>query len=167
MGIYDREYYRGEGSGPGWFGGVSPACKTIIAINAVVFLAERAFHIDPFFIRDWLAASFEGIFRQGRVWQLLTATFLHADLMHILGNMLFLWIVGREMEGLYGSRDFVAFYIASAVFSTLVWASSQAFADGLDEESDVGLRIVELQRGRADSGAGAVGRPGRLGGHLR
>src|SRR5690606_11231334 len=99
MGIYDREYYRGEGRGPGLFGGVSPACNAIIAINVAVFLAVRIFKVDDFWIHDWLTASPTGIFRQGRVWQLLTATFLHADLWHILGNMLFLWIVGREMEG--------------------------------------------------------------------
>ncbi len=128
MGIYDREYYRGEGSGPAWFGGVASVCKTIIAINVVVFLAERAFHVDKRWILDWLAASPEGIFHQGRVWQLLTATFLHADLWHILGNMWFLWLVGREMEALYGSRDFTAFYVAAAVVSTLGWAVIQALS---------------------------------------
>jgi len=131
MGIYDREYYhRGEGGGPAWFGGVAPWCKTIILINAVVFLAERAFHINGDFLLNWLAASPEGIFEHGRVWQLLTATFLHANIWHILGNMWFLWIVGREMESLYGSRDFVAFYIAAAVVSTLCWAVARTFAPG-------------------------------------
>jgi len=128
MGIYDREYYRGEGSGPGWFGGVASACKTIIAINFVVFLAVLAFHIDKFWILDWLAASPEAIFRQGRVWQLLTATFLHDGLLHILGNMWFLWLVGREMEALYGTRDFTAFYLAAAVVSTLGWAAMHALS---------------------------------------
>jgi len=136
MGIYDREYYRGEGRGPGLFGGVSPACNAIIAINVAVFLAVRILKVDDFWIHDWLAASPVGIFRQGRVWELLTATFLHADLWHILGNMLFLWIVGREMEGLYGSRDFLAFYLVAAVVSTLVWAATQAITG--DPRSMVG-----------------------------
>lgn len=131
MGIYDREYYhRGESGGPSWFGGVAPWCKTIILINAVVFLGERAFHINPDFLLDWLAASPEGIFQQGRVWQLLTATFMHAGIWHILGNMWFLWIVGREMESLYGGRDFLAFYLAAAVVSTFCWAVSQTFQPG-------------------------------------
>ncbi len=39
-------------------------------------------------------------------------------------NMLFLWMVGREMEAFYGSRDFVAFYVSAAVVSTLAWALS-------------------------------------------
>jgi len=130
MGIYDREYYRGERGGPGWFNGPAPWTRTLILINVVVFLAERAFHVDPDFIADWLAASPTGIFRQGRVWELLTATFLHHDLWHILGNMMFLWIVGREMEALYGSGDFIAFYLASAVVSTLCWALAHLFAPG-------------------------------------
>ena len=44
MGIYDREYYRGETGGSGWFGGVSPVCKAIIAINVAVFLLEQLTH---------------------------------------------------------------------------------------------------------------------------
>ena len=43
MGIYDREYYRGETGGSGWFGGVSPVCKSIIAINVAVFLLRAAY----------------------------------------------------------------------------------------------------------------------------
>lgn len=130
MGIYDREYYyRGEGSGPAWFGGVAPWCKTIILINAVVFLGERALQNQAFML-EWFAASPEGIFEHGRVWQLLTATFMHAGIWHILGNMWFLWIVGREMESLYGARDFVAFYIAAAIVSTLCWAVARTVGPG-------------------------------------
>ncbi|WP_165246043.1 rhomboid family intramembrane serine protease [Paludisphaera soli] len=130
MGIYDREYYRGEKSGPGWFSGPAPWCKTIIVLNVAIFLLRAIFHPDQGFIYEWLAASPEGIFRQGRVWQLLTATFLHDQLSiwHILGNMLFLWIVGREMESMYGSRDFLAFYLAAAVFSTFCWAVAESTA---------------------------------------
>ncbi|APW60755.1 rhomboid family intramembrane serine protease [Paludisphaera borealis] len=128
MGIYDREYYRGEGTGPGWFGGVSPACNAIIVINVVVFLVQQVFRLDDPWVRNWLEASPEAIFHQGRVWQLLTATFLHADIWHLIGNMWFLWLVGREMEALYGSRDFTAFYLVAAVVSTLGWAAMQAFS---------------------------------------
>jgi membrane associated rhomboid family serine protease len=130
MGIYDREYYRGEPGGPSWFSGVSPWCKIIILINFVVFLLQYVLQVDPGFMREWLEASPEGIFKQGRIWQLLTATFLHAHLLHIVFNMWFLWLVGREMESLYGSRDFLAFYLSAAVISTLGWAAIQAFQPG-------------------------------------
>jgi membrane associated rhomboid family serine protease len=124
MGIYDREYYRGETRGSGWFSGLAPACKTIILINVVVFVLQmmsRGGQLDY-----WLAASGEGIFEQGRVWQLLTATFLHSQQypLHLVFNMLFLWMVGREMESMYGSRDFVAMYLGAAIFSTFCWAAA-------------------------------------------
>jgi membrane associated rhomboid family serine protease len=119
MGIYDREYYRGETGGPAWFSSVTPVCKTIILVNAVVFILQQV--TDPGIVSRYLAASPDEIFRHFRVWQLLTATFLHANFVHILMNMWLLWIVGREMESLYGSRDFLAFYLGAAIFSTLAW----------------------------------------------
>ena len=75
-------------------------------------------------------ASPDAVFRQGRVWQLLTATFLHAGFIHLFLNMIFLWMVGREMESLYGSRDFLAFYLTSAVVSTLCWCAIEFFQAG-------------------------------------
>src|SRR4051794_8173068 len=125
MGIYDREYYRGETRGSGWLTGAAPACKAIILINIA------SYFLIPFFSDHvqvgWLAATSTGIFHQGRVWELLTATFLHAGPFHLFWNMLFLWMVGREMESFYGTRDFVALYLTAAVASTLGWAAVDAY----------------------------------------
>ncbi len=129
MGISDREYYRNETSGSGWLSGVAPACKTIILINAIVFvLTNSGQGRSP--LTDMLEASSYGIFRQGHVWQLLTATFLHASFSHILWNMLFLWFVGREMESFYGTVNFIALYVSAAVISTLGWATVDYFSSG-------------------------------------
>ena len=123
MGISDREYYRDETSGSGWFSGVAPACKTIILINVIVFLLTNSRgHLAPYPLVEKLQASSLDIFRHGYVWQLLTATFLHADFSHILWNMLFLWFVGREMESFYGTVNFTALYLSAAVISTFGWA---------------------------------------------
>jgi membrane associated rhomboid family serine protease len=130
MGIYDREYYRGETRGSGWLSGTAPGCKTIILINVLVFFLQHV--LDREFINEYLAASSYAIFRQGRVWELLTATFLHGSPFHLLWNMMFLWMVGREMESFYGTRDFVAMYLGAAVFSTFGWAALDAFAQQSD-----------------------------------
>jgi membrane associated rhomboid family serine protease len=128
MGIYDREYYRGESGGAGFFGGVSPVCNALIAINIAVYVLQHVLKINANFIDQWLAASPDGFWWHGRIWQLLTATFIHDSApFHILGNMLFLWFVGREIEGLYGSRDFLAFYLMAAVLSTFVWILCNSF----------------------------------------
>lgn len=41
----------------------------------------------------------------------LSSMFMHGDIMHILGNMLFLWVFGDNLENLLGHFRFVAFYI--------------------------------------------------------
>src|SRR5262249_1918945 len=128
MGIYDREYYRGESRGVGWFAGPSPVCRALLVANVVIFVLEQFRLVDGAFLFQWFAATSEGVFRHGYVWQLLTATFLHADLWHLVGNMLVLWFAGRELESMYGSRDFLALYLSAAVISTLVWAIADALS---------------------------------------
>lgn len=121
MGIYDREYYRDSTRGSGFFSGVAPACKTIILINVAVFLANWIFPHG--LVSKALVASSAEIFERFRLWQLITAPFLHVEPLHIFFNMLFLWMVGREIESMYGHREFVAMYLTAAVFSTLAWAT--------------------------------------------
>jgi membrane associated rhomboid family serine protease len=123
MGIYDREYYRGETRGSAWWSGASPVCNAIIILNATVFVLLQFAKqpTDGEFVGVWLAASVEETFRNYRLWELLTATFVHAHIMHLLFNMWFFWTVAREMEPLYGSRDFLAFYLGAGIFSTLAW----------------------------------------------
>ena len=41
MGIYDREYYRGETRGSLWLTGTAPVCRILIALNIAVFVVER------------------------------------------------------------------------------------------------------------------------------
>ncbi len=126
MGIYDREYYRDKTRGSGWLSGEAPACKAIIAINVAAFVLQKMFPgtLEELF---WIKSS--QIFHQfpPQIWRLLTATFLHDGPWHILFNMLFLWVVGREMESFYGTPDFTALYITSAIFSTLCWAIADNF----------------------------------------
>jgi len=128
MGIYDREYYRGETRGSLWLSGTAPVCRALVAINVAVFLLEPLRVFTGQQLVDWFGATSEGIFQHGYFWQLLTATFLHANLLHLLGNMLFLWVVGREIEAMYGSRDFLALYLSAAIISTLGWAICDALA---------------------------------------
>jgi len=121
MGIYDREYYRGETHGAGWLTGLAPACKLIIVVNVVVFFLTKPLEQSGLLF-DVMANS-DAIFLKGHVWQLLTAPFVHKEVFHLLWNMLFLWVVGREMEAFYGTRDFVVLYLSAAVLSTLGWAA--------------------------------------------
>jgi membrane associated rhomboid family serine protease len=122
MGIYDREYYRDETSGSGWFSGGTSVCKTLILVNAAVFLAQWT--MPDLRLEEHFAASSGLVFQKFQVWRLLTAAFLHDphDPLHVLFNMWFLWLFGREMEAMYGRWDFTWMYLTGAVFSNFVWA---------------------------------------------
>ncbi len=50
---------------------------------------------------------------------LVTSMFLHGSLMHLVGNMLFLWVLGDNVEDALGHARFVVFYMASGVAAAL------------------------------------------------
>jgi membrane associated rhomboid family serine protease len=58
--------------------------------------------------------------------RLLTHLFLHADLLHLLFNMVFLWAVGGLLELSWGEGFFAAFYLASGVAAALTHAAVNA-----------------------------------------
>jgi membrane associated rhomboid family serine protease len=55
---------------------------------------------------------------------LFSAMFMHGSWMHILGNMLYLWIFGDQIEDLLGHFKFLAFYVVcglAAALAQIVW----------------------------------------------
>ena len=50
---------------------------------------------------------------------LLTSLFLHGGWMHLIGNMLYLWIFGNNIEDILGRFRFILFYLAGGVVATL------------------------------------------------
>ena len=50
---------------------------------------------------------------------LLTSMFLHGGVMHLLGNMLYLWIFGNNIEDVMGHGKFVLFYIICGILAAL------------------------------------------------
>ncbi len=124
MGIYDRDYYRRETSGSLWLTGQAPVTLSLVAINVFVFLAQIFGPTDltGSTIQGLLQLQTESLLHDWQIWRLVTATFCHGGIWHLVGNMLFLWWFGRELEMLYGSREFLIFYLVAGVFSSLAWA---------------------------------------------
>lgn len=54
------------------------------------------------------------------LYTLFTSMFLHGGWSHLLGNMVFLWIFGDNIEIAIGNLKFILFYIFGGVFSALV-----------------------------------------------
>lgn len=57
---------------------------------------------------------------------IFTSMFMHAGLLHIAGNMLYLWIFGNNVEDALGHIKFLLFYLACGVLAALahIWAST-------------------------------------------
>jgi membrane associated rhomboid family serine protease len=53
---------------------------------------------------------------------LLSYMFFHGDIVHLLGNMLFLWVFGDNVEDAMGHLKFLVFYLACGVFAGLTHA---------------------------------------------
>jgi len=54
------------------------------------------------------------------LWQLFTSMFVHANLVHIFGNMFFLLIFGYRAEVLFRSREYYFIYFASGLFGNVL-----------------------------------------------
>jgi membrane associated rhomboid family serine protease len=78
-------------------------------------------------IREFIRMRYPPGVLQGQVWRLLTYAFLHStgSLLHILFNMLFLWWFGSDMEDLYGSWEFLTFYLVSAFLGGVAYVLVQ------------------------------------------
>lgn len=74
---------------------------------------------EPELTAEYLTFSGENLLK-GRVWTLFTALFLHADLMHLLGNMMFLFVFGNTLEKELGAKKtLLVFFFGGTMFFLL------------------------------------------------
>jgi rhomboid protease GluP len=66
-----------------------------------------------------LGAKVNDLIAQGAYWRLLTATFLHANLIHIFFNGYALYALGPEAERIYGTRRFLGIYFLAGLAGSL------------------------------------------------
>jgi membrane associated rhomboid family serine protease len=89
----------------------------IIAINVIVFFFELG-QGDAFVIA-WSVKPVEIV--AGQHWStLITAMFMHGGFMHIIGNMVFLWVFGPEMEDAIGHVRYAVFYLSGGIVAWMV-----------------------------------------------
>jgi membrane associated rhomboid family serine protease len=96
---------RGFGASFGYT--LTPWVKRLLIANAVVFLAMIPLSWP--FILNWLA--FEPARSLLRPWTAITYMFVHAGFFHLFFNMLILFFFGPPLEGMWGGREFLKFYL--------------------------------------------------------
>lgn len=82
-------------------------------------------------VQNWLQLESPKVL-SGQVWRLITCAFCHDRnyIGHIIFNMLLLWIFGRRLESMYGSKEFLLFYLSAAAIASACYMAID-FATGL------------------------------------
>jgi rhomboid family protein len=108
----------------GQFNNIPPVTKNLLIINVVMFLFtmvfERMFNINLSRVLGlfYFQSPFFG------PWQIVTHMFMHGGLTHIFFNMWALFMFGKTLEGVWGGKRFLVYYLATglgaAFFHSLV-----------------------------------------------
>ncbi len=119
MNIFNRQ---GGGGGLGGFTFFPPVIKILLVSNVAIFLLSSLFSsltIGGLPI-EYLFVKYFALWPIGTPpmldaptflpWQLVSYMFMHADLSHVLFNMLALWMFGMELEQVWGSKKFAIYY---------------------------------------------------------
>src|SRR5258706_789784 len=113
VGRFSSPYASSFSFGPGR---VSTALQAIIGANVALFFAQAIFPSITLTLGLVPAATV----RQLYIWQPATYMFLHAGLLHIVLNMLVLWMLGSELERIWGTRYFLKFYFVTGIGAGLL-----------------------------------------------
>jgi membrane associated rhomboid family serine protease len=128
-------------------GPITPAVKWIIWANVVMFVATV---VAPAIFGP-LGLSPAMVVERGWIWQPVTYMFLHAGAMHILFNMLGVWMFGVELERLWGTKFFLRYYAVTGVGAAI---------------TTLGVSFLPFEFGAAVYGSLTVGASGALYGIL-
>ncbi len=131
MGLANRDYFRDEerrygGGGTGEFLADTPTVRLMIVLTIAAFFLQLLItspsggHAPGFresLVDEWCGLRVEDVLH-GQVWRLVTYAFLHdrSGIWHLVLNMLMVWWLGSTLERMYGSREFLWFYLTSACF---------------------------------------------------
>jgi membrane associated rhomboid family serine protease len=100
---------------------ITPWVGRLIIANAVVLLLRMTLFTSPDIVS---ALQFAPSTAFTQPWTFLSYMFVHAGLLHLVANMLMLYVFGTSVESRMGSRNFILYYlfcgVGAAVFSLLL-----------------------------------------------
>lgn len=129
--------------------------RLLLAANIVVFVVYWLATLNVF-LGTAFASSVEenfvmipyNIVHGQRLFTLFTSMFMHAGWIHLLGNMLYLYIFGDNVEDAFGHVSYLVFYVVcglAAAFSyilSIVYASTISGLTGLPLSSDLTIGVL-------------------------
>ncbi len=106
----------------GPYGVLTPAVKNLVLANGIIYLIIiLSPGVQEFFISNF-ALFPRDVFSNFKIWQLVTYMFLHdpSGIMHILFNMIFLWMFGSDLEREWGTKEFLKYYFITGIGAGLI-----------------------------------------------
>jgi membrane associated rhomboid family serine protease len=126
MGSTNRDYMRDEpGSGTPTWGHDVPTTKWLIIVTVGTFFLQTLLtQPGHFYLEEWLCLWSDEVLH-GQIWRLVTFVFCHdrGAPFSLVFNMVALWYLGSAIERMYGSREFLWFYLFSALVCGLVFTA--------------------------------------------
>ena len=135
MGIHDRDYYRDDRRWSNPFAR-SQATLFLALLFCCVYIAQiatmepgRPFDPKPGFT-PFLVLDIPSLF-EGEVWRVLSYALVHNTFnpMHLIATLIFLVWIGHQVEDVYGSKEYLAYFTASTLLGGAVYAAMGAVAD--------------------------------------
>ncbi|RYY70593.1 MAG: rhomboid family intramembrane serine protease [Chitinophagaceae bacterium] len=112
----------------------------LIIINIFVYIYYQGFGNDHGFTFSYATIPAEILTGQDVVYEggfgvtpipvhltILTAMFMHGGIMHLAGNMLYLWVFGDNLENVMGHFKYLCFYLLTGILATLCHVFSSQF----------------------------------------
>jgi len=102
----------------------NPFTMIFIGVNVGVFVLMclaggfAVTSVNPEVLRGFGAKQNNLIAEQHEYWRLITAIFIHIGIIHLLLNNYALWIIGQEIERIYGSARFVVLYLVTGLIGS-------------------------------------------------
>jgi len=99
---------------------ITDTVKHLVIINVLFFIGTYVASKSGVDLMEYLALFFvkNELFKP---WQFVTTMFMHANINHILFNMLALWMFGSALEQVWGKKKFLFFYFSAGIGASLIY----------------------------------------------
>ena len=114
---YTSKGFKSSFNPPQFF--IPQGIKNIIIVNIVIYILLELSGLKSDIFRQFGLIPVKTLF-EANIWQPFTYMFLHDGFFHILLNMLFLWMFGKEVEISWGKIAFYKYYLVTGVGSGLL-----------------------------------------------
>lgn len=137
-------------------GGAKPfATYTFLILNIAIFFYEYSLGDQSLqlFINRY-ATTPTDVLSGNQLYTFFTSMFLHGGWSHLIGNMLFLWIFGDNVEAVMGNVRFILFYLVGGIIASIthVWMNADSAIPSLGASGAIsavlGAYLIMFPRSR-------------------